>query len=352
LDVDGDWALTAAEAQVVAADPNVPPGRTPFDEWVVMRLHRRSTPGDVLYWLQQIYSLGASGDGAVTTASQQQALNAPAGLNSSEHELEPWESDLSISVSFSEDGPPQLKLVPATPEETVIRVVEESSASGPWKLEVGGMPMAIEVQDAWSQWAQRMRSEELMARLDKDANGQLGREELAAEGLEMLVAGVEDESATLSTDELPSAIARLADGRRATVRIDVSPARDVWIGLDQNRDGRLGEREMQQAQQVVMQQDHGGDGVVRAEEILRGLVIRITRPAPAVAARPAEAPATASASEDNATTNAWFDAMDLNQDGEISAREFPGARETFQKLDADGDGFVEPSEVPVAEETA
>ena len=41
---------------------------------------------------------------------------------------------------------------------------------------------------------------------------------------------------------------------------------------------------------------------------------------------------------------AWFYRMDLNLDGDVSAREFLGTRDQFRKLDTDHDGLIDPNE--------
>ena len=48
----------------------------------------------------------------------------------------------------------------------------------------------------------------------------------------------------------------------------------------------------------------------------------------------------------------WFTAMDTSRDGVISAREFLGTAEMFAALDKNGNGFFEPSEIPVTETKA
>jgi len=40
----------------------------------------------------------------------------------------------------------------------------------------------------------------------------------------------------------------------------------------------------------------------------------------------------------------WFRHMDLNHDGEITRREFPGPRAAFEKLDLNGDGLIDAAE--------
>jgi hypothetical protein len=40
----------------------------------------------------------------------------------------------------------------------------------------------------------------------------------------------------------------------------------------------------------------------------------------------------------------WFRRMDRNQDGDVSAREFPGTSTQFKTLDTDQDGLMSASE--------
>ena len=47
----------------------------------------------------------------------------------------------------------------------------------------------------------------------------------------------------------------------------------------------------------------------------------------------------------------WFTLMDTSGDGVISAREFLGEQEQFEKLDANKDGFLDALEVKAAEPT-
>ncbi len=44
----------------------------------------------------------------------------------------------------------------------------------------------------------------------------------------------------------------------------------------------------------------------------------------------------------------WFVAMDRNQDGDLSGREFLGSAEAFARLDANHDGLIDAAEATVA----
>jgi hypothetical protein len=44
----------------------------------------------------------------------------------------------------------------------------------------------------------------------------------------------------------------------------------------------------------------------------------------------------------------WFQKMDRNQDGDVSAREFLGSGDLFLRLDRDGDGLLSAEEAALA----
>ena len=42
----------------------------------------------------------------------------------------------------------------------------------------------------------------------------------------------------------------------------------------------------------------------------------------------------------------WFLGMDTNRDGEVGIQEFLGTADRFVTLDKNGDGFINPAELP------
>ncbi len=130
--------------------------------------------------------------------------------------------------------------------------------------------------------------------------------------------------------------------------------RNLFQLLDANGDGRLSLREMKTAWVRLKARDMDGDGSLELGEFARQFQLvaqhgqgfggfrqpvfidpRTQRPVAAV--YPRNAPG-------------WFKKMDRNGDGDVSAREFLGTREQFNRIDADRDGLISVEEA-VAYET-
>ncbi|QDV27985.1 CREC-EF hand family protein [Aureliella helgolandensis] len=109
--------------------------------------------------------------------------------------------------------------------------------------------------------------------------------------------------------------------------VDLGPS--LFAALDQNFDGALDRRELQQCGAMF-----GSLGILEAKRIelgslplqLRGVVSH-GRPDSLLDNRPSAGPR-------------WFQAMDRNRDGTLSRREFLGEMAQFEKLDRDGDGSL------------
>jgi Ca2+-binding EF-hand superfamily protein len=124
------------------------------------------------------------------------------------------------------------------------------------------------------------------------------------------------------------------------IRARAGNDRDALFSLlDQDHDGRLTAREVATAAARLRAFDRNGDGQLDLDEIPDAYLLVFAR-------GPVQNDGTTfqvfplperygSAPPD------WFQAMDRNQDGELSRREFLGTEELFQKLDVNGDGFLE-----------
>jgi hypothetical protein len=124
----------------------------------------------------------------------------------------------------------------------------------------------------------------------------------------------------------------------------------VFEELDQNADGRLGEREITAATSYLLARDANSDGALAASELRYSMIVAFLRgeaqqeqsfyvPPSVTMANTAEAPA-------------WFVSADFNADGDISRREFVGSFERFAAVDANQDGYISRDEATAFDEKA
>jgi Ca2+-binding EF-hand superfamily protein len=195
-------------------------------------------------------------------------------------------------------------------------------------------------------------ADEQLAALDEDKNGYLEKPEVEKKS-PGTVAMFDDWDANGDGMVYAKEIASYDRGRRApqatAIRIAASDDQDALFPcLDADFDGRLTARELREAPERLARLDADGDGQLAVEEIPGGMTVLIERGASMSDAPQAyrAAPVEAGAAEGPK----WFVFMDSNRDAEVSSREFPGSREKFALLDADGDGFITVSEAEAASE--
>ncbi len=112
--------------------------------------------------------------------------------------------------------------------------------------------------------------------------------------------------------------------------------------LDTNRDGQLSVRELRNGWKRLEEFDRGQKGGVLRAEIPRQWQLLVSQGAP-FQNQNAVAGANFGVSVVQSVPTRgplWFRKMDVNNDGDVSEREFLGSRADFQKIDADGDGLI------------
>ena len=280
--------------------------------------------------------LDANGDGALTRDEIER--------------LDEIEPHVALAVRFGKSGeePPGISIERLAPS---LGAADEVAASAPGgvRLNLPGVRMRFEFVDRLSGGG-GPSAEEQLAALDADKNGYLEKKEFEEKmpGMAMLF---DDWDANGDGMVYAREIASFERGRRApqatAIRITAGDDQDsLFPCLDADFDGRLSPRELRHAPEQLAVLDADGDGQLSLDEIPGGMTVQIERGATMNEAPRLYAPAASEARPVEGPQ--WFVFMDANRDAEISPREFPGSREKFAALDADGDGFISAAEAAAA----
>lgn len=113
----------------------------------------------------------------------------------------------------------------------------------------------------------------------------------------------------------------------------------LFVALDANADGLLGEREITSAPHSVLACDANQNGALTADELPYAFVVAILR-GERGEQRDFYVPRRHPTAPGDAAKPAWFVHSDFNRDGDVSRREFLGPVERFSVLDADGNGYL------------
>ena len=115
----------------------------------------------------------------------------------------------------------------------------------------------------------------------------------------------------------------------------------LFSALDVSADGRIGLREMRTAGRRLSSLDKDRDGRFGPTELTGQIEIAFRLGSPLVRRLPRRQSGPMRGPK-------WFVRMDKNDDGDVTLKEFLGDKAEFKKLDANGDGFIEPREAEAA----
>jgi len=256
----------------------------------------------------------------------------------------------SVRVRGGEGGPPE-------------GIAVRQLAEGVVEIDSGSLRLDIHVDDgAGAADAARRAFRTRFEAADANQDGYLEASEMTLEdGQPSPLAGLfrpldRDADGKLTPRELDDHVTRQAAAARGRLTLTASDEGRALFGLlDLDRDGQLGAREVLDTFARVSACDRDRDGRISPEEIPHHIQLTLARgdlssllaapantpaaiPGPSIAPRPARP----------AAGPAWFRRMDRNRDGDVSRREFLGARDQFDRLDRDRDGLLGPDEAEAA----
>jgi Ca2+-binding EF-hand superfamily protein len=188
---------------------------------------------------------------------------------------------------------------------------------------------------------------------DTDGNGYLSTEELKNNPELLAAFGVLDldGDGKLFADEFQAFTDRQNRAAASRLVLEVTDGGQQLLGvLDTSPDSVLSLRELRSAAAALERSDSNHDGRLSGNEIPRRVKIDLSRNTLA-GARAVNARPMAEDREGRETPPAgpaWFQKLDRNRDGDLSAREFVGPQEVFVRLDADRDGLIDAAEAEAA----
>ncbi len=150
----------------------------------------------------------------------------------------------------------------------------------------------------------------------------------------------------------PEAAQQPTNLERTQLRLMVHDQGDaLFAELDADSSGALSEREIATAPQRLQARDDDGDGRIASAELPYPMIVAFLR-GEALNRRGFYTPTPAATTTGAANGPGWFTYADLNQDGDVSRREFVGSTDQFTTLDANADGYVDATEAAGTERAA
>ncbi|MCR9291657.1 MAG: hypothetical protein NXI32_02990 [bacterium] len=210
------------------------------------------------------------------------------------------------------------------------------------RLDLQRVIVDLEIEDAFAPSVRSLLQQRLnMALKDSQlrafALAQLQLKEGAFELLD------ENQDAVLDDVEFERAWAWLASRQGGRLMVRWMTASRPWFRLlDQNGDGRMDAREIQQAEQRLAALDADEDGLLTPNELPLVIKLQLVRSDDRLAQLLLAGRGTVAAS---AAELDWFAAMDSNDDGFVDRNEFLGDGDDFDSRDSNKDGFLTRQEV-------
>jgi Ca2+-binding EF-hand superfamily protein len=130
----------------------------------------------------------------------------------------------------------------------------------------------------------------------------------------------------------------------------VDRGNSLYEFLDEDHDGRLGQRELRSAWSRLAPWDADGDGSISRREVPHQYHLVVTPGDVRLAERQQTVLGYGPAAfRPRGRGPLWFRKMDRNGDGDVSPREWLGTHEEFRRIDRNGDGLIDADEAEQAD---
>jgi Ca2+-binding EF-hand superfamily protein len=192
--------------------------------------------------------------------------------------------------------------------------------------------------------------EQQFAAIDRDANGYLEKKEVRRNyyfenSFRMMDA---DGDGKLFKKEMTAWLERQTEAAYSRSVLSVTNrGRNLIDVVDVDHDRRLSLRELRNIAALTTAFDANRDQAVESDELPRQFRLMFAAAQPTIRGVGVAVTSFAvgtSSSRQSRNAPRWFQKMDINNDGDISLREFLGPREHFGRLDTDGDGLIDAKE--------
>ena len=184
-----------------------------------------------------------------------------------------------------------------------------------------------------------------LTEFDTDKNGYLDKDEWSASNIRLPMSLVDrnnDEMVRAAELEQAASLLRGLSQLSPLLLGVFDRGQDLFSLIDDNLDGLITKRELNEAHAGLGAVDMDGDGHLEPSEIPRRWTLELARAnnvSELIAARPPRRVDIASATDERAGPN-WFQRMDRNGDGDVDEGEFLGTAGQFRGFDTDEDQLI------------
>ncbi len=319
-------------------------------------LGERANWSTIQYAIEELYGYGnpVREDGFRLVPGLFESLdsNGNGKLDASEYKtLDTVEPQLQIEVAFGKGANPGMQGGMVSLREISPELKKElepvSSTRNRLRFRLPGVDLLFYANDQAPPAGDEQQGQRLLEQYDANKNGYLEKEESPPANV-LLNATFDTVDADQDGKVYPQELVDFFSDRQAVFRSQIrAMAADrpdaMFAAIDVDGDERLDAREISSLDKRLASFDLNGDEQLDIDEIPGSITVGFVRGNPARGDALFATPMITTAYQIESAPG-WFVRMDVNGDGEISRREFPGSRQQFNKFDKDKDGFITTAE--------